>query len=62
VLNCNKFTGLVRDYVLMVGVGDVNGENKGEFIWSRYFIDLHEIKTLKSVEIVLTIRQGDYGE
>jgi hypothetical protein len=36
----------------------VNGEGKGGWIWPIYFIQLHEDRTMKPVEIVLSRRRG----
>jgi hypothetical protein len=40
----------------------VNGEGEGGRIWSMYFIDLYENRTIKPVEIILSKMEGNEGE
>jgi hypothetical protein len=44
------------------GRGRVNGEDKGGYTWSMYFIYLYEKRTLKLVEVILSKGEREEGE
>jgi hypothetical protein len=46
----------------VTGMGSVSKEGKEGYIWSMYFLYLHEDGTLKPVEVILRRGEGYEGE